>query len=37
MERYLLEELKSGKYSVGDKLPTEKELMNKFSASRETV
>ncbi|MDI9366772.1 GntR family transcriptional regulator [Mesotoga sp.] len=37
IERYLLEELKSGKYSVGDKLPTEKELMNKFSASRETV
>ncbi|HNS65964.1 MAG TPA: GntR family transcriptional regulator [Mesotoga infera] len=37
IERYLLEELKSGKYSAGDKLPTEKELMTKFNASRETV
>lgn len=33
----MLDELRSGKYSVGDKLPTEKELMVKFSASRETV
>jgi len=33
----LLDELRSGKYSVGDKLPTEKELMERFDASRETV
>nr|WP_296906858.1 GntR family transcriptional regulator [Thermotoga sp.] len=37
MERFLIEEIKSGKYRHGDKLPTEKELMEKFNASRETV
>nr|WP_231555962.1 GntR family transcriptional regulator [Thermotoga neapolitana] len=33
----MIEEIKSGKYKHGDKLPTEKELMEKFNASRETV
>lgn len=32
-----MEELKSGRYKFKDKLPTEKELMEKFGASRETV
>lgn len=37
IEQFLLSEIKSGKYTVGGKLPTEKELMEKFNASRETV
>lgn len=32
-----MEELKSGRYKLKDKLPTEKELMEKFGACRETV
>lgn len=32
-----MDELRSGRYKPGDKLPTEKELMKKFNASRETV
>lgn len=37
IEQSLMEELKSGRYSIGAKLPTEKELMEKYNASRETV
>ena len=37
IEQSLIKELKSGRYSLGVKLPTEKELMEKFDASRETV
>nr|WP_287569015.1 GntR family transcriptional regulator [Thermosipho sp. (in: thermotogales)] len=37
MEKFLIEEINSGKYKNGEKLPTEKELMQKFNASRETV
>jgi GntR family transcriptional regulator of arabinose operon len=37
IEQTLIKELKSGKYNSGDKLPTEKELMERFEASRETV
>ncbi|MCS7174855.1 substrate-binding domain-containing protein [Pseudothermotoga sp.] len=37
IEQFLLSEIKSGKYTADGKLPTEKELMEKFSASRETV
>ncbi len=32
-----MDELRSGRYKSGDRLPTEKELMKKFEASRETV
>lgn len=37
IEQTLIKELKSGEYNTGDKLPTEKELMERFKASRETV
>jgi len=37
IEKFLIDEIKSGKYKHGDKLPTEKELMEMFNASRETV
>jgi len=37
IEKYLIDALKSGEYKNGDKLPTEKELMEKFKVSRETV
>ncbi|MEJ5228365.1 MAG: GntR family transcriptional regulator [Pseudothermotoga sp.] len=37
IEQALIKELKSGRYSVGGKLPTEKELMEQYNASRETV
>ncbi|WP_334100391.1 GntR family transcriptional regulator [Thermotoga petrophila] len=37
IEKFLIDEIKSGKYKHGDKLPTEKELMERFNASRETV
>ncbi len=34
---HLEQEIKSGKYNVGDKLPTEPELVEIYSASRNTV
>lgn len=37
IEQSLIENLKSGRYSLGVIPPTEKELMEKFDASRETV
>ncbi|MGJ8454669.1 GntR family transcriptional regulator [Pseudothermotoga sp. U03pept] len=37
IEQALIKELKSGRYSAGGRLPTEKELMEQYNASRETV
>lgn len=37
IEQSLIKDLKSGRYPLGIRLPTEKELMEKFDASRETV
>lgn len=37
LAKVLTEEIQSGRYAVGEKIPTETELQNRFDASRHTV